>query len=185
MSSAVSSLSVGNRSVKAYYNGCTNYGISNDTLSGGQSVRGLTTTTVNSNANPSTYGQPVTFTANVSGPSGAGTPTGTVQFQVDGMNFGSPVPLSGGSAVSSATSSLSVGNHSVSAAYSGDTTSAPSTGGHAGGQIVNQASSTTNVNSNHNPSFYHESVTFSATVLGTSGGSTPPAPCSSQRTSRT
>ena len=41
-------------------------------------------------ANPSVYGQSVTFTATVaSNPPGSGTPTGTVQFQIDGTNFGS------------------------------------------------------------------------------------------------
>ena len=41
---------------------------------------------VASSANPSTVGGSVSFTATVS--STAGTPTGTVQFVVDGVNFG-------------------------------------------------------------------------------------------------
>jgi hypothetical protein len=60
----------------------------------GQSVRATfnlnasTTTTVTSPSNPSVYGQSVTFTAKV-GTSGSSTPTGSVQFVVDGSNFGS------------------------------------------------------------------------------------------------
>ncbi|MGA9526913.1 MAG: protease pro-enzyme activation domain-containing protein, partial [Terriglobales bacterium] len=95
-----------------------------------------TTTAVSSSANPSTYGQSVSFTATVTGNS----PTGTVQFVVDSANFGSPVTLSGGSATSGSTSSLSAGSHTVSATYSGDSGNNGSTGTLAGGQTVSQAS---------------------------------------------
>ena len=97
-----------------------------------------TTTAVSSSATPSSYGQAVSFTATVSGSS----PTGTVQFTVDGSAFGSPVTLSGGSATSGSTSSLSVGAHTVMASYSGDSNNLGSTGTLAGGQVVNQASQT-------------------------------------------
>jgi hypothetical protein len=50
-----------------------------------------TTTTVSSAANPSAAGQAVTFTATVSG--AGGTPTGAVQFTVDGTDLGAPVAL--------------------------------------------------------------------------------------------
>jgi hypothetical protein len=53
-----------------------------------------TTTTVTSSANPSSYRQPVTFTATVLANSpGGGTPTGDVQFTIDGTPAGSPVAL--------------------------------------------------------------------------------------------
>ena len=64
-----------------------------------------TTTALGSSLNPSTYGQSVTFTATVSGE--GGPPTGTVQFKTNGVNFGSAVTLSGGSATSTAISTLS------------------------------------------------------------------------------
>jgi hypothetical protein len=71
-------------------------------------------------ANPSLLNQPVTFTATISTPvTGLGTPTGAVQFVVDGSNFGSPVPMSGSTA-SISTSALAVGPHSIQANYSGD-----------------------------------------------------------------
>jgi hypothetical protein len=83
--------------------------------------KAITTTGVISSQNPSTYGQSVTFTATVMAvPPVAGTPTGTVQFKIDGSVFGSPVTLFGGSATSGATSALVAGNHTVSAVYSGD-----------------------------------------------------------------
>ncbi len=78
------------------------------------------TTTVAASADPSILNQAVTFTATVSAPAGATeVPTGAVQFQIDGANYGSPVALSGGQANISL-SSLAVGPHSVTALYSGD-----------------------------------------------------------------
>jgi len=49
-----------------------------------------TTTALQSTLNPSTAGQSVTFTATVTQASGTATPTGTVQFSVDGSAVGSP-----------------------------------------------------------------------------------------------
>jgi len=103
----------------------------------GQPAVSVTTCiSVTSSQNPSIYGQPVTFTANVNAPSG--TPTGTVQFQIDGTNFGSPISLTNGSASTAAISNLAVGNHSVTAVYSGDSNFATSTGELFGGQTVKQ-----------------------------------------------
>jgi hypothetical protein len=54
-----------------------------------------TATTVQVRPNPQQYSDLVTLNATVSGP---GTPSGTVQFRIDGVNVGGPQPLSGGSA---------------------------------------------------------------------------------------
>jgi hypothetical protein len=75
---------------------------------------------VGSSSLTSTYGQPVTFTATVSGPAGGPAPAGAVQFLVDGANFGSPVTLAGGSAASAPASNLGAGMHTVTAIYLGD-----------------------------------------------------------------
>ena len=84
-------------------------------------IKADTATAVVSSQNPSIYDQPVTFTATVSADlSATGTPTGTVQFKIDGVDFGSPVPLSDGSATSEAISSLPAGDYIVTAVYSGD-----------------------------------------------------------------
>ena len=88
-----------------------------------------TTTTLSPLANPPVYGQSVTFTATVApNVAGSGTPAGTVQFLIDGSDFGSPVTLVNGSATSPAISSLSVASHTIEAVYSGDTDFAASTG---------------------------------------------------------
>jgi hypothetical protein len=81
-----------------------------------------TTSVVPSPAAPA-FGDDVTFTATVSPAA-----TGTVQFAVDGTSLGGPVAVSGGSATSPSTSSLAVGDHDVTAVYSGDLEHAGSTG---------------------------------------------------------
>ncbi|MDB5911145.1 MAG: hypothetical protein JWP34_5262 [Massilia sp.] len=84
-----------------------------------------TTVTRTAGVTPSTYGTSLTFHAAVSG--SGGTPSGTVQFQVDGINFGSPIALSGGAA-DLITTTIGVGNsRQVTAVYSGDSTFGAST----------------------------------------------------------
>lgn len=84
----------------------------------------LTRSSVIVGASPAsvTQGQPVTFTATVTGNS----PTGTVQFQVNGVNFGSPVQLINGVAILTTTLLTVVGNDAITAAYSGDANNAGS-----------------------------------------------------------
>jgi hypothetical protein len=86
-------------------------------------------TTVHSSVSPSALGQPVSFTATVASVApGSGTPTGCVQFAIDGVNVGSRVKLdASGAATFPATTSLSltgagtnhVHGHAVTATYLG------------------------------------------------------------------
>jgi hypothetical protein len=168
-SSSTSTLAGGNHTITAIYNGDNNYLTSTGTLSGGQVVKMSSSTSVSSSQNPSPYGQSVTFTASVGG---AGTtPTGTVQFVIDGTNFGGAVTLANGIATSRSTNTLSVGNHTITAIYNGDNNYLTSTGTLSGGQTVNKATSATSVSSNHNPSTPGQRVTFTASVAG--AGTTP------------
>ena len=124
------------------------------------------TTTVTSSQNPSDFGQPVTFTATVTGSSG--TPTGTVTFTSDGNPISEcplPVNLLNGVATC-VTSSLPTGSHPILGSYSGDSTYAPSTGTLI--QTV-KLPSTTALTSSKNPSNVNDSVTFTATVTGSNG----------------
>ncbi len=82
-------------------------------------------TSVTASPVSSTQGAAITFTATVKPSSGSGTPTGTVQFLVNGSAIGSPASLSNGSAVFT-TSSVPAGDQTVTAVYSGDTTYAGS-----------------------------------------------------------
>jgi hypothetical protein len=90
-------------------------------------VQVATTTAVAASVNPSVLNQAVTFTASVTPAGGGGTPTGTVQFQIDGVSVGSPVTMTGGSAGFSI-ATLSVGTHTITAVYSGDGNFFASTG---------------------------------------------------------
>jgi Bacterial Ig-like domain (group 3) len=80
------------------------------------------TVTLGSSQNPSTQGQSVTFTATVSCSS---TATGTVTFTIDGA-VGASVTLSG-AAANFTMSTLSIGRHSITVAYSGDGNCGPAT----------------------------------------------------------
>jgi hypothetical protein len=109
-----------------------------------------TSTGVTSSLNPSKYGQSVSFTATVSNTDTSPVPTGSVQFQIDGVDFGAPVALSSGSGTSGATTTLAVPGspHSVAAVYtSADGNFVNSNGSLSGGQTVNQATSTTTITS--------------------------------------
>ena len=132
-----------------------------------------TTTVVSSSLNPSTYGQSVAFTATVTSTSTVNT--GTVQFVVDGSNFGTPVAVSSGSATSGSTSTLTAGGHSVVANYlggAGFTASSSSTLT----QTVNQASQTITFTTNAPATAAYASQ---FTVAATGGGSGIPVVFSS------
>jgi hypothetical protein len=133
-----------------------------------------TNTTVVSSANPSVFGEPVFFTAAVSPATGTDTPTGTEQFQIDGSNFGVPVVLTNGSAVSDITDTLAVGSHTVVAMYSPDTAAFVASAGTLS-QTVNKADTTTTLSSLTNPSVYGQSVEFVATVEAVAPGSGLPS----------
>lgn len=121
---STSTLSAGSHPITASYSGDSNYSVSLSNVVV-QVVKDKNRAAVNlsSSLNPSDVGQSVKFTATMS-PNNA---TGTVQFQIDGKDFGSPVTLSSGKATSGSTTSLTVGNHNITAVYSGDSTYAGST----------------------------------------------------------
>ena len=86
-----------------------------------------TTTNVTADKNPQATAANITFTATVQPNSCAGIPTGLVIFSVDGTPVSTfPLSLAGRAAYS--TSSLNAGQHSISAAYTGDQTFSASSG---------------------------------------------------------
>ncbi|HLJ97997.1 MAG TPA: Ig-like domain-containing protein [Gemmataceae bacterium] len=102
-------LGPGTHIVQGFYEGSAN-----DSPSDGSAallIQAPTSATIASLINPSGPGQAVTFPATALG-RGA-TPTGNVQFQIDGSNFGAPVPLSGGVAQSLSTTGLPAGSHRI------------------------------------------------------------------------
>jgi hypothetical protein len=149
--------------VTAEYSGNANLNASSGALWPQTVFPASTTTTLASSANPSTYGQTVTFTATVA--SGAGAPGGSVQFKVDGVNLGSAVSLSSGQA-SLSTASLSAGTHTITAEYSGSANHAASSGALSPNQRVNPANGSVSLTASANPSVLGQSVSFTATVAG-------------------
>ena len=78
-------------------------------------------------ADPSVHGQHVTFTAEV-GSTGE-SPSGTVQFKVDGSDEGAPQTLDGTGHASILVSDLAVGSHPVSAEFTSDNPDVQSSSG--------------------------------------------------------
>lgn len=117
--------------------------------------------TVSSSAPSISAGQGVTFTATVTG----AAPTGNVQFRDGASNLGSPVSLGAGVATLSTNLLVTVGSHSITALYSGDSNNAPSTSA-AFAQAVTKASPAVDIASSAPSSIEGQSVTFTATVTG-------------------
>jgi sugar lactone lactonase YvrE len=130
---------------------------------------------VTSAPNPSTYGAPVTFTATLLS-SGNNPPTGLVDILDAGASIGS-VNLVGSTGTGTfITSSLAVGSHTITAAYQGDLSNAPSTAA-AITQVVNnvvtQAQTTTTVSAFPNPGIAGMPVALTAAVQSTRSTGTP------------
>ena len=126
------------------------------------------TTTValaSSNSRPP-YGQPITFRATVSSSNG-NIPTCTVNFNDGSTTLGSSTLNSTGVAFFT-TSTLTVGTHTIVAAYLGDSND-PAADSPPLTQVVNPAQTTTAITSSLNPSTFGKSVTFKASVSFANG----------------
>jgi hypothetical protein len=165
---STAALTVGSHTITAVYNGSTTFLTSSSSPLSQTVNKSVSKTTVASAANPSVFGQSVTFKATVTAVApGAGTPTGSVTFEDGGTPLGTKT-LSGGAATL-VTSSLGAGSHSITAVYGGATnfTGSNST---ALTQTVAKAATSTTVSSSANPSKHGSSVTFTATVKSATTG---------------
>src|SRR5579859_6714628 len=161
----VSMLAVGTHSISAVYSGDRNFSGSTSPVVMQVVNLAATTITLASSANPSVFGDAVTFTATVS--SDSGTPTGNVTF-MDGNNTLGSGALNGNGMASFAAQNLALSAHTIAAVYNGDahfsgSASAPLT------QTVNPVPTTTFVFSSLNPSNTGASVTFAAIVVSNAG----------------
>ena len=132
------------RWIASYSGDAENAPVSNACNDPNQSVvvtAAATSTVIASSSNPSAVGQSVTFTATVT--SRGGTPSGSVQFRIDGVNVGAPVALNGNGTATYTTSSLAAGNHTVAADYTGSADFNASSGSLSGGQQVNAVATPT------------------------------------------
>jgi hypothetical protein len=75
--------------------------------------------TAPTNGQTFTSGTPVTFSVSATSTSGP-QPTGTVQFKVDGANYGGAVTLSSTGTASTSVTGLTTATHTLSSTYSGD-----------------------------------------------------------------
>jgi len=159
-----SAFSSGTHPMTAHYEGGANYTASVSSTLNQVVNPGVSGTVVSlaTGANPSSYGQLLTFTALVT--SGLGIPTGTVTFYNGGTPLGTAT-LNGSGNASLATSALQIGTHSITAVYAGDTnvtgsTSSPIT------QTVAQATSgiVLALTAGATPSVFGETLIFTATV---------------------
>ncbi len=84
------------------------------------------TGTLAASPEPSIYGQTFKLTATITPSAGVALPTGTVQFAIDGVNVGGAIAVVPGTTNSTATymvaaaNAYAVGNHALTAVYSGD-----------------------------------------------------------------
>jgi sugar lactone lactonase YvrE len=121
---AVSTLTVGLHNISASYPGNTNYAGSTSNILV-QSISSTATTTVlTAGGTSSLSGKPVTLTVTVISPTG--TPTGNVVFRDGATNIGQGTLNAQGVATLS-TSSLVVGQHTLTAVYQGDSSYLTST----------------------------------------------------------
>jgi hypothetical protein len=167
-----SALTLGNHLISAVYRG---EGAPQTThipsvASVGQTVQASTITTLSA-PNTSVFGQPVTFTAVVTGPAGAGLPNGTVTF-TDGANvLAAGVPLDGMGNATFNTSALSLGAHSITATFIGANFWLNSTSNQANLSVV--ATTTSALSVSPQTSVFGQLVTFTDVVTGPAGAGLP------------
>ncbi len=161
----VSNLALGLHPITSIYSGDGSFGGNTSPEFDLTINQASTTTTVSASANPSAYGQNIALTAQVAAVApGSGTPTGSVMFFDNGVEL-AQVGLNAGGAAIYMTSSLVLGNHPITADYSGDTNFKASNSP-IFNQDVNLEATDTTVTSSANPSAVGQSVTFTAQVGG-------------------
>ena len=124
-----------------------------------------TTSSLTSSLNPSTYGQSVTFTASVSPTSGSTTPTGAIQFSINGSPAGSAVPLVNGEATYT-TTTLAAGTDTISAVFNPTGIYTTSTSNTIS-QVVSKATPTITTWPTASPLTYGQPLSASTLIGGT------------------
>lgn len=166
---STSGLPIGSHTITAQYLGDgSNAGSTSSSVT--LNVKYSTTTSVTPSSSSVTFGTGVTLTATVAS---SGTPTGTVTFFDGLVSIGSGA-ISGGS-ITSVYSLPAVGNHTITAVYSGDGSnlgSTSTTSVFAVGQVTSTTALTSSPASPATVTF-GTSVTFSASVTGATASPGP------------
>ncbi len=130
-------------------------------------------TSLDSQPNPSVFGQTVTLTATVSSSlTGLGTPSGVVSFTI-GAGLPVAVNLSNGIATL-ITNTLPASTYPITATYGGDANFGASQAVLAANQTVNKANTTTSLVHSPVPAFGGSSLTITATVTSVAPGAGTP-----------
>ena len=117
---STASLTVATHTITAVYGGDNNFTGSAPATVLQTVFQAHTTTSLAFSLNPSTAGQTVTFTATVvANTPGSGIATGTITFDDGSMSIGTGL-IDGTSTATFTTSSLTQGNHQISAVFAGD-----------------------------------------------------------------
>jgi hypothetical protein len=183
----------------ASFSGDSNYSSSSSLQANNFTINiASSTTTVSSNLNPSTYAQPVTFTATINGEYGDVTRrnprammmrngrlvrpevAGSVTWSSNTGCGSTPVTSGNPGVATCTTSTLPAGTNTITATYSGDGDHSGSTGTLSGGQVVDRASQTITFTTSPPASAAYNS---SFTVVATASSGLPVAyasagPCS-------
>jgi hypothetical protein len=157
-------LAVGSQTITAVYGGDAKDGVSTSNAITITVNAATTATTLTPSQSPTSFGQPLTLTATVSG--NGGIPTGSVTFS-DGTTPLQTVNLVHGAATYT-TSTLTDGNHTFTASYGGDandqtSVSAPLT------VAVLQTINLSVTSTSPNPSVARSNVHFVATITALQG----------------
>ncbi len=158
--------SVGDRTLTATYAGSADFGASGSS-NVPHTVNRVSTTTriISDDPDPSAVGEPITvaFTVTANSP-GGGTPDGTVTVTISGGDETCSATVAAGScSITPGTG----GNRTITAAYAGNANYAPDENDESHSV---RAGTTTAVTSSGSPTVYGQSVSFTATVSATGGG---------------
>jgi sugar lactone lactonase YvrE len=163
-SCTTSSLALGQHSITANYSGDTNDASSASAVLI-QVVKQSPVLTLTVAPNPAVVNSNVTMTFTATAP--AGTPTGAVTFY-DGTTALIAANLSASGGATYATTQLSVGTHSLSVQYAGDTSNV-SGKSNVVSEVVQQATTSTTLASSSPTATVGSQVTFTATVTSADG----------------
>src|SRR5439155_98482 len=134
-----------------------------------QKVTSVTTTTMLTSSDSNSFpGESVTFTATVSAPR-AGTPTGSVTFKIDGGS-GTVGSLNGMGKATLTTSTLSMGQHTITADYTSSSNVFANSSATPLMQSISQIPTTSTLTTSRSTVSTGQAVTFTATVSAPRGG---------------
>lgn len=151
-------ISGGNHSLTAEYGGDANNAVSTSNARIVAVSATSSTTVLTASANPAALGQAIVLSASISGAS----PSGSVTFK-DGATVLGTSPVSGGVATLG-TNFSTVGSHSLTASYSGDSGNSTSSG--AMTEVVKTNAGGVSLSAGPNPALVGQSISMVAVVTG-------------------